>query len=89
MFWTVWGSAPAGVFRSGLAGDDVTTLADTRLVYPGALTLDLATDTLYWADTFLDTIESCSVDGTLRTTTATEYLVRDFSNYLSRASLGH
>ena len=43
-----------------------TTLHDTSLIWPNALTLDYDSQMLYWADASLDKIESSNVDGSNR-----------------------
>ena len=44
-----------------------TVLVDTDLVWPNAITIDYETKTLYWADAFLDKIESSDANGLNRT----------------------
>lgn len=48
-------------------GSDHTILHDTSLHTPYALTIDYATQTLYWADFALNKLESSSTDGSNRT----------------------
>lgn len=47
-------------------GANRMVIHSTNLVWPNALTLDIETQTLYWADANLDRIESSGVDGTNR-----------------------
>ena len=48
-------------------GKDRTVLINTDLQWPNAITLDYETKMLYWADAFLDKIESSETDGRFRT----------------------
>ena len=43
-----------------------TLLHNTSLIWPYALTIDIGTQTLYWADDFFDKVESSGVDGSNR-----------------------
>ncbi len=47
-------------------GANRVVIHNTSLVWPNALTLDIPTQTLYWADANLDKVESSGVDGTNR-----------------------
>ena len=47
-------------------GQERTVLHSTNLVWPNSLTLDYATQTLYWIDGRLDYIESSLSDGSRR-----------------------
>ena len=48
-------------------GKDRTVLHSTNIVWPNALTIDYATQFIYWIDALLDYIESSFRDGTHRT----------------------
>ena len=66
IFWTDWGDV-AKIERASMDGKDRTVLIDTGLQWPNAITLDYQTKTLYWADAFLDKIESSDTNGLFRT----------------------
>ena len=57
-------------------GKDRTVLIDTGLQWPNAITLDYQTKTLYWADAFLDKIESSDTDGLFRTILSASSIIR-------------
>ena len=48
-------------------GDARRTLHSTSLVWPNGITLDYATERLYWVDALLDRIEYSLYDGSQRT----------------------
>lgn len=75
MFASVWGASPTGVWRAALCGAARTPVATLKLVYPGALTADLANRHLYWADSYLETIERAHYDGRHRLTIKRNYVV--------------
>lgn len=68
-------------------GKNRTVLHNTALIWPNALTLDYQTQVLYWADAYLDKIESSNVDGSNRILLSTvgvdhPYGIALFSNTL-------
>lgn len=65
MYWSDWGSV-AVIEKASMDGANRTVLHNTSLKFPNALTLDISTQTLYWADARLDTVEKSNVDGTSR-----------------------
>ncbi|XP_060807225.1 prolow-density lipoprotein receptor-related protein 1 [Amyelois transitella] len=73
MFWSVWGASPAGVWRAALDGRARRPLAARKLVYPTALVLDPAGGHVYWADTYLETVERADYDGQNRVTVKNAY----------------
>ena len=66
MYWTDWGEV-AKIEKAGLDGRERVEIINTDLVWPSGLALDFETQTLYWADAYLDKIEYASVDGSGRT----------------------
>ena len=60
-------------------GQDRVTLHSYHLAWPNALTIDYATQTLYWADAKLLTIESSLVDGSMRRPIRTSHLRHPFA----------
>ncbi len=60
-------------------GSDRQTLHNTSLTWPNALTLDIQTQVLYWADANLDRIESSNTDGTNRQLLTTTGIFHPFA----------
>ena len=65
MYWTDYGTVDR-IERASMDGKSRTVLHNTGLSAPYGLTLDYATQTLYWIDYTLDTLESSNADGTNR-----------------------
>ena len=65
MYWSDWGNA-ARIEKASMDGANRTVLHDTYLKWPNAITLDIPTQTLFWADARLDKVESSNVDGSNR-----------------------
>ena len=65
MYWTVIGSFDK-IERASMDGTSRTVLHSTGLAEPYGLTLDYASQTLYWIDYTLDILESSNADGTNR-----------------------
>ena len=65
MYWSDWGSV-ARIEKASMDGASRVVIHNTNLVWPNALTLDIPTQTLYWADANLDVVESSRVDGSNR-----------------------
>lgn len=65
MYWSDWGVEPR-IEKASMDGANRTVLHNTRLRWPNALTLDIFTQTLYWADASFDKVESSNADGTNR-----------------------
>ena len=66
MYWSGWGDV-VRIERAGMDGSDRTVLHNTSLVWPNGITLDIPSQTIYWIDASLDTIEFSYTDGTGRT----------------------
>lgn len=73
MYFSDWGSI--GRIEKGA---NRTIIHSTNLVSPNALTLDIPTQTLYWADATLDKVERSNVDGTDRVLLAQHGVVHPF-----------
>ena len=65
MYWTDWGS-PAKIERASMDGSSRQLLHSTGLVWPNGLTIDYATQQIFWGDALLDRIEYSNVDGSGR-----------------------
>lgn len=68
MFWTDWGSTPK-IERASLAGLNRTVLVDLTgdgQYWPNAIFLDYTEDRIYWIDAWIDTIDSCDLNGNNR-----------------------
>ena len=86
LYWSDWGSV-ATIEKASMDGKNRTVLHNTALIWPNALTLDYENQVLYWADAFLDKIESSNVDGSNRILLSTvgidhPYGIAFFSNML-------
>ncbi len=55
-FVTDW-AADAFIARFAMDGSGFEKIVTEGIVWPNGLTVDYFSDTLYWADAFLDTIE--------------------------------
>ena len=75
MYWTDWGDV-AKIERASMDGSDRRVLVSTELVWPNAITLDYQTKTLYWADAYLDKIESSDTEGLNRAVITESHHVR-------------
>ena len=78
LYWAEWGSN-ARIKSSSMDGFGVTTIHSTDLVRPYAVTLDIETQSLYWADNILDKVETSSVNGVGRQTITTTGVPQVFS----------
>ena len=77
MYFTDWGSV-GRIEKASLTGANRTVIHNTSLVWPNALTLDIPTQTLYWADASLDKVEKSGVDGRNRVLLAQLGVVHPF-----------
>lgn len=64
LYWTDTGSRR--IERASMEGSGRTAIIATNLQTPYALTIDYATQTLYWADYTLNKLESSNTDGSNR-----------------------
>ncbi|CAH1789469.1 unnamed protein product [Owenia fusiformis] len=67
LFWTDWGLAPY-IGRIGMDGTNRSKIITQKLGWPNALTIDLVTNRLWWADAHLDYIDYCDYNGENRKT---------------------
>ncbi|KAL8164622.1 UNVERIFIED_CONTAM: hypothetical protein K2H54_054343 [Gekko kuhli] len=67
MYWTDWGSS-AKIAKSGLNGVDSFALVQEGVQWPNGITLDLASQRLYWVDSKLHSLSSIDVNGKNRRT---------------------
>lgn len=65
LFWTDWGENPR-IERIGMDGTNRSTIISTKMYWPNGLTLDTATQRVYFADSKLDFIDFCYYNGTGR-----------------------
>jgi sugar lactone lactonase YvrE len=77
MYFSDWGTV-GRIEKATLTGANRTVIHNTSLVWPNALTLDIPTQTLYWADASLDKVEKSNVDGTNRVLLAQRGVVHPF-----------
>ncbi|XP_048506028.1 low-density lipoprotein receptor-related protein 2 isoform X2 [Athalia rosae] len=80
LFWTDWGENPR-VERIGMDGTSRMTIISTKIYWPNGLTLDVATQRVYFADSKLDFIDSCLYNGTgrLQILASSHYLLHPHS----------
>uniref|UniRef100_A0A7E4V6B3 EGF-like domain-containing protein n=1 Tax=Panagrellus redivivus TaxID=6233 RepID=A0A7E4V6B3_PANRE len=67
IYGTDWSSSPF-VFRAAMDGSKFEKIVTDSIVWPNALAIDAPCGKLYWADAFLDTIQSSNLDGSKRKT---------------------
>ena len=77
MYWSDWG-INARIERASMDGSNRMVLHGTRLVWPNALSIDLISERLYWADAKLRVIEVSHLDGSHRQVVA-EGLMHPFA----------
>ncbi|VEN53212.1 unnamed protein product [Callosobruchus maculatus] len=65
LFWTDWGENPR-IERIGMDGTNRSTIINTKIYWPNGLTLDIATQRVYFADSKLDFIDFCYYNGSGR-----------------------
>jgi len=62
MYWTDWG-ATSKIEQAEMDGSARRTIVTGNLVWPNGLTIDQATNRLFWADAKLDKIEVSDLNG--------------------------
>ena len=62
MYWTDWGVNPK-IEQAEMDGSARKTILTEDLAWPNGLTIDQATNRLFWADAKLDKIESSDLTG--------------------------
>ncbi|XP_071941661.1 low-density lipoprotein receptor-related protein 1-like isoform X2 [Antedon mediterranea] len=67
MFWTDWGLNPY-IAKAGMDGENVQKIVTYKLGWPNGLTIDYATNYIFWADAREDRIEMANSDGENRRT---------------------
>ena len=65
MFWTDWGQT-AKIERAFMDGEERKTVHDVGLSQPNGITIDYATERIYWSDSDLNKLEYSNYDGTAR-----------------------
>lgn len=65
MYWTEWGKNSC-ILKAGMDGRNSSVLIDQDLEWPNSLSIDYASNRLYWIDSKLKLIESMRLDGTDR-----------------------
>lgn len=77
IFWTDWGEHPK-IERASMDGENRTVLHSIHIKWPNALTIDLPTKTIYWADAKLHVIESSDYNGQNRRPVLTSGVLHPF-----------
>ena len=62
MYWTDWGATPK-IEKAEMDGSGRRSIVTGNLTWPNGLTIDQATNRLYWADAKQDTIEMSDLNG--------------------------
>ena len=65
MYWTDWGANPK-IEKAEMDGSGRQSIVTGNIVWPNGLTIDQATNRLYWVDAKLDTIEMTDLNGASR-----------------------
>ncbi|KAK9680220.1 Low-density lipoprotein receptor domain class A [Popillia japonica] len=65
LFWTDWAENPR-IERIGMDGTNRSVIINTKIYWPNGLTLDIANQRVYFADSKLDYIDFCYYNGTGR-----------------------
>ena len=86
MYWSDWGER-AVIERASMDGRERKAIVSTNLVWPNGLTIDIHTQSLYWADAMLDKIESANTDGTNRHVLTTLGVFHPFSLTVLKSQL--
>ena len=69
MFWTDWSFHNPKIERASLAGLDRIVLVDLQnssQYWPNGIFIDYTEDRVYWIDAWIDTIDSCDLNGNNR-----------------------
>uniref|UniRef100_A0AC34G3K7 Low-density lipoprotein receptor repeat class B n=1 Tax=Panagrolaimus sp. ES5 TaxID=591445 RepID=A0AC34G3K7_9BILA len=67
MYGTDW-SSNAFIFKAAMDGSFFEKIVTENIVWPNTLVVDQYANKIYWADAFLDKIESCDLNGKNRRT---------------------
>ena len=62
MYWTDWGANPK-IEQAEMDGSARQTIVTGSLGWPTGLTIDQATNRLFWADAYFDRIEAANLNG--------------------------
>jgi len=62
MYWTDWGANPK-IEQAEMDGSARRTIVTGNLVWPNGLTIDPATNRLFWVDAWVDKIEVSDLNG--------------------------
>lgn len=73
--------------KASMDGENRTVIIDTDLVWPNGLTMDHATQVLYWTDNGRRRIESSNVDGSNRRTISNQRIYQPFGISVYRSML--
>lgn len=82
MFFTLSSHSTSVLERAQMDGSDRKKLVTEKIVNPNGLTVDIPTESIYWVDTYLGTIEKISYNGTHRRT-----VIKNTYNFFPTATL--
>ncbi len=78
---------PAKIERASMDGTSRETLHSTNLQSPNCITIDFQSQTIFWIDAKLDTIESSFVNGSNRRLVTRTFLYHPFSIAIYKGAL--
>ncbi|XP_067826959.1 sortilin-related receptor isoform X2 [Heptranchias perlo] len=61
MFWTDWGGAAVGIYRSEMDASNVTRIITDGIKWPNGITVD--SSWIYWTEAYVDRIERADFNG--------------------------
>lgn len=78
VFYSEW-DRPANISRAYLDGTNVMVFRNVLLGWPNGLSIDYATDRIYWCDALLDHVQHANLDGTDVQTISSQSIKHPFS----------
>lgn len=78
VFWTDWGDQPR-IERIFMDGSERRTLFNSSLFWPNGITVDYPTNSIYWSDGKLNTLECATINGLDRRKVVEKGLPHPFS----------
>ncbi|XP_064102114.1 low-density lipoprotein receptor-related protein 2-like [Macrobrachium nipponense] len=78
IFYSEW-DRPANISRTFLDGTNIMVFRNVLLGWPNGLSVDYATDRIYWCDALLDHVQHANLDGTDVKTISSQSIRHPFS----------
>lgn len=79
VFWSDWSGPNAKIERSYMDGSERSAITNEKIYWPNGLTIDFATDRIFWADAKMHVIENSKLDGTDRKKILSTHLPHPFA----------